>query len=303
MADYSHLCGHVQPSERETEAKLAQLPIPEFRTIHAALKGSGAGKTMLLYKYYKQVTGHEPGGKQTGPDCVSWATKNAIDHTYCCEIAIKGEMEEWTTETCSEYLYGDSRVRIGNSSLGNGGGSCNVWCGTAAVDGVLARGKYGKYDLTAYDYSYAQRWGSPNVGVPQELFNIAKETRVKTVSLVTTYEELRDSLMNGYSVAIASNQAFSTHRGKYGICEPDYSTQWPHSLMACGFTEEYGEPLVCILNSWGLYLSGDTFLECPGGAFWTYASVIEKNMLSCRDSFSFSDKEGFPIKNLNLRLV
>ena len=263
MSNFDHLCGHRQPSEHEHNAKMALLPVPNFRDIYAPLKGSGRGKTVLLYDYYKKVTGHEPGGRQVGPDCVSWGAKNAIDHTYCCEIALKGELEEWTTETCSEYIYGDSRVRIGDSSLGYGGGSCGIWGALSATDGVLARGKYGNYDLRTYDYSIAEKWGSPRVGVPKELRDIAKETRVKTVSLVTTYEEARDSLANGYALSIASSQAFSTHRVK-GICAPDYSRNWEHQMAVVGFTEEYGNPLVAILNSWGVLDWGYVFRLSAG---------------------------------------
>ena len=52
-----------------------------------------------------------------------------------------------------------------------------------------------------------------------------------------------------------------------------------------------------------MYLTGDTFLDCPQGAFWCDAEVLEKNILSKKDSFAFSDKVGFPVKDLNLRIV
>jgi hypothetical protein len=60
---------------------------------------------------------------------------------------------------------------------------------------------------------------------------------------------------------------------------------------------------VLIQNSWGpSWISGPKKHEQPDGSFWCDAEVLERNILSARDSFAFSNFEGFPPQKLSLEL-
>jgi hypothetical protein len=60
----------------------------------------------------------------------------------------------------------------------------------------------------------------------------------------------------------------------------------------------YGEPLACVLNSWGKWNSGPrtvrgTNLQIPEGAYWTKASVLTRGQV-----VSLSSVAGWPLRKL-----
>lgn len=286
---------------------LDSLPHPLFGPVGSSIKESGKDKVVLLYDCVIKILGKFNVRTQSGPDCVSFGAAAAVDNVKAVEIILKHQLEEWIAETSTEDIYGGSRINIGKGQLGNDGGSYGAWAAKYVQNyGTLVRIKYNNYDLTKYDYGKSSRWGSPGGGVPEELLDIAKNHTIKTVSLISTYEEARDALANGYAVTIASNQGFSNVRDKEGFAAP--AGNWAHQMVLIG-VDDIGQgcskrrPGCLVQNSWGVWNSGPKRHNQPDGSFWVDADVLESNILSKGDSWAFSDYEGFPPKKINTRII
>jgi len=226
-------------------------------------------------------------------NCVSHATRNAVDITRSCEI-IGGQREDFVTRGATEGIYG---------SRGHGGQgmSCSVAVRFVSQNGgILLRQKYGDIDLSTYDSSTGTRWGSR--GIPDEIIQAAKKHQVKTISLVNTVEQARDAIANGYAISVCSGAGFSSRRDQYGIASR--SGGWSHAMawIACDDTHEiYNETLFLVQNSWGVWNSGPKRHDQPDGSFW----IRERDaagMLSGNGSFAFSDVDGFPPRKVQWTL-
>lgn len=272
---------------------LGELPHPLFGAAAYNLTGSGQGKLALLFnsvmKFDPTFGSHE---RQVQGDCVSHATRNAVDVTRCHEI-IGGQKEDFITRGATEGIYG---------SRGHGGEGMS--CSVAArfvhqTGGILLRQSYGKYDLSQYS-AIGGRWGSS--GVPDELVKEAKRHQVKTISLINTVQQARDAIANGYSISVCSMSGFSSKRDQYGIAKR--SGSWSHAMAWVGMDdtrELYNETLFLVQNSWGVWNGGPKRHEQPDGSFW----IREKDaaeMLSQNGSWVFSDVDGFPPRKVQWTL-
>lgn len=264
---------------------LGELPHPLFGAAAYNLSGSGKGKLALLYKnILKFDPGFGPAERQVQGDCVSHATRNAVDVTRSCEI-INGEKEDFVARGATEAIYG---------SRGHGGEG--MTCAGAArfvnqSGGILLRKKYGEYDLSEYS-AIGGRWG--RTGVPEELVKTASKNKVKTISLINTIEQARDAIANGYAISVCSNSGFSSKRDKHGIASR--SGSWSHAMawVAMDDTHEiYNETLFLVQNSWGLWNGGEKRFDQPDGSFWIRERDAAE-MLSQNGSWVFSDVDGFP---------
>jgi hypothetical protein len=268
---------------------LGELPHPLFGVAAYSLSGSGKGKVALLYKSIQKFDptfgSHE---NQLQGDCVSHATRNAVDVTRSHEI-IGGQREEFVARGATEGIYGF-----------RGHGGEGMACSQAARfvnknGGILLRQKYGTYDLTKYT-TIGGTWGRS--GVPQELISEAKKHQVKTVSLINTIDQARDAIANGYSISVCSMSGFSSRRDQHGIAKRNGS--WAHAMawIAVDDSREiYNETLFLVQNSWGLWNAGPKRFDQPDGSFW----IREKDaveMLSQNGSWVFSDVDGFPARKV-----
>lgn len=281
------------------------LPYPTFDMIHDAIRDSGKGKTALLYKYVEKLIGKFNVRHQLGPDCVSHGMACAIDCLKATEIVLKGDFEEWLAETCTEDIYGGSRIWIGKGQLGGGGGSIGAWAAQYCQKyGTLARLLYGNIDLRKYNWSLGENWGDN--GPPQALLPYIKEHPVKTFTQVTNAIQARDAIANGYPVTVASDQGFSARRDQDGFAAPQGS--WMHEMCfigvddaSVGISGGRNRPGLLCANSWSNWNSGPKRLDQPDGSFWVDYEVADR-MLRQGDSFSYTDYNGFQPKELNLDL-
>lgn len=289
-----------QDRPEDVEKVLAQCKYPYMSgPVSQAICGSGTGKKQLLYKFVEKVAGKYPVRTQAIGDCVSFGHAGAIDCLKAAEIIINGDLESWQSETSTEDIYGGSRVQIGNGQLGNGDGSIGAWaCKYISQYGTLLRKKYNNIDLSIYDGNRAKLWGSPNHGTPKELISIAKEHKVQTYTLVKTYQEVIDSIQNGFPVTICSNRGFENVRDRDGFCRA--SGRWGHCMLIHGFDDEYTRKGVCIQNSWGPnWVTGPKRNDQPDGSFWCSIETLENDILSGNDSWALSGFDGFPMQDLN----
>lgn len=218
-------------------------------------------------------------------NCVSHATRNAVDVTRACEI-IGGQKEDFVTRSATEGIYG---------SRGHGGQgmSCSVAARFVHQNGgILLRKKYDSIDLSVYNSSTGTRWGSR--GIPPEVITEAKKHQVKTISLVNTIEQARDAIANGYALSVCSGAGFSSRRDQHGIASR--SGGWSHAMAWVAMDDSheiYKETLFLVQNSWGNWNSGPKRFDQPDGSFWIRESVAA-SMLSGNGSWAFSDVDGFP---------
>jgi len=255
-----------------------------------SLEGSGEGKVVLLYKSLDKF---DPtcwtAERQTTGDCVSHAVRKAVDGTRAVEIDILGEAESFLARGATEPIYG-CRGHRGQ------GMSCSVaakW--VSRKGGYLLRQDYPELDidLSKYNAKVGTNWGRG--GVPGEIQTKSKEHQIKTTSLITSIEEARDAIANGYCLAVCSSQGFSNRRDDQGFARPKGS--WSHGMAWMGVDDESSRPGFLVCNSWGKWNSGPKRHNQPDGSFWIDYEVAAK-MIRRKGSWVFSSFEGFPPKEL-----
>ena len=273
----------------ETAELLGKLRTPLFGATAFRLYGSGEGKLSLPFKsLLKFDPSFGPSERQTTGDCVSHSTRNAVDITRAVEIDIKGESESFETRGATEAIY-QSRGHKGQGMTCSGAAKY-----VHSNGGILLRKDYGSIDLSKYDSSIGAKHKIPFEVYVKEAY----KHQVKTISMITTVEEARDALSNGYALSVFSRYGFSSRRDANGIAKR--GSGWNHAMawIACDDTRtRYKETLFLVQNSWGKWNSGPRVHSQPEGSFW----IREKDargMLSQQGSWVFSDVDGFPAKNL-----
>ena len=268
---------------------LGKWHMPLFGAAAYKLEGSGAGKLSLPFKsLLKFDSGFGPAEAQTTGDCVSHATRNAVDIARAVEIDIMGQPESFVARGATEAIY-QSRPWSGEG----------MTCGGAAkyiteIGGILFRKKYDSVDLSVYN----SKLGSSK-RIPQNIYkDEASKHPVKTASLIMTVAEARDAIANGYGLAACSDVGFGSVRDANGIIRAKGS--WAHAMawIGCDDTRElFDETLFLIQNSWGKWNDGPKRHGQPDGSFWVRQSDAER-ILSQRETFVFSDVIGFPARQL-----
>jgi hypothetical protein len=286
------------------EKCLARMPRAYYEDHRESIKGTGAGKVVLLHNAVIQLAGSFAVNLQTIGDCVSHGAAKACEVLMASDILIRGEPELWKGLVATEPIYAGSRVEVGGGRLGNGDGSLGAWGAKWLTDwGVLVRGVYGEIDLTTYSGDRARQWGKRGAGCPDTLELLAKEHPIKTASLVTTYEDARDAIANGYPVTVASMQGFRDDGARDSDGFLKATGQWPHQMAFIACDDQFKRPGLLCQNSWGAnWGSGPQRHDQPCGSFWVDADVCNK-MLGQEDSYAFSGFEGFPAQQLDYLVI
>ena len=275
----------------DTDKLLGELPHPLFGVAAPDLYGSGKGKVALLHKsilkFDPTFGAHE---RQTTGDCVSHATRSAVDVTRCHEI-VGGQREAFVARGATEPIYG---------ARGHGGQgmSCSVAARFVAQNGgILVRKDYGFIDLSKYNSRVGTNWGRS--GVPRQVIDEGKKHQVKTISLINTVDQARDAIANGYAISVCSNYGFSSRRDSNGIARK--SGSWNHAMAWISMDDSHEihkETLFLIQNSWGAFNGGPKRFDQPDGSFW----VREKDaagMLRQNGAWVYSDVNGFPPRKVD----
>jgi hypothetical protein len=291
--------GHVY-DWRQVEASLAASPTPSFASTGREIYGSGEGKTVCLWLALEKLLSTFPVHEQTIGDCVSHGFGTGIDVLQAVEIQ-SGANERWVAETATESIYAISRVERGKRQLGRGDGSVGAWAADAVSKwGVLQRVQYGRHDLRQYSGQLAKAWGWD--GLPDDLEPKARPFVVGVTSLVTTYEEARDAIANGYPVAVCSDQGFDDVRDSEGFARAMGS--WAHCMVFLGVNDNPKRPGLLCQNSWGRnWIRGPKRLGQPDGSFWVDAAVANRMLKRNPDSWALGKFSGYPAQNLDYLLV
>ena len=254
------------------------------------IKNSGKGKLSVPYKSVFKFDKSPYNERQTTGDCVSHATRNAVDVSRAVEIDLQGDREAWIARGATEAIYG---------ARGHGGQGMS--CSRAATfvsqsGGVVVRRNYkGVADFTKYNGGLGAGWGAR--GLPDKVIDVANDHQIKTVSLIRTVEEARDALANGYGLSVCSSYGFSNKRDNKGFSR--VSGSWAHAMAWIACDDTGNEPAFLVQNSWGKWNDGGhpEWGNIPDGSFLIHADVAA-GMLSQSGSYAFSEFDGFPLQKL-----
>lgn len=276
---------------KAVEAVLATLPRPLFGAATPHLVGNGAGKTVLLYNYTRQVYGRDIILTQKRGVCVSKGWALGVDVIRSVGV-LMGNNQQVNNTTASEPIYAGARIEIGKERS-RGDGAVGAWAAKWVVDyGTLERGVYGKYDLSKEDDNIAVTWGAPGRGCPPEIEQESRLHPVKDTSLITSYEEARDAIANFQPVMVCSDRGFSMSRDQDGFARPEGT--WGHCMCFIAVDDGFKRPGLLCMNSWGPdWIGGAKRHDQPDGSFWVDADVADR-MLKEGDSFTATDVSGYP---------
>jgi hypothetical protein len=283
------------PDEKAKEEFIERNDKPFLKDHGDDIKGLGAGKVALLYKFFEYVT-QAPlvPHYQTAPDCVSHSFGLGVDVLTAVQMAWQNKRERWVAKCATEIIYGGARIEVAEGVAGNDGGARGVWAAEFVRDwGVLLRKAYlnGKFDYTTYSGEVANQLG--RAGVPDELEPLCRLHPVKTCSIVTSWEECRDAVSTGCPVVMCSNIGFNKERDEDGFLREGWENWW-HAMLIIAVDDRYKRPGALVQNSWGpRWVTGPTRHGQPAGSFWVDADVIDKAMRQ-RDSIALSGYVGYP---------
>ena len=239
--------------------------------------------------------------QETG-DCTAWGASNAIHATQAGQIAAGNGGEFKRIFPC--WLYGAGRQwvwkKVVVGPLPSEGCSGAAVAQAAKAFGVLT---WADAEAAGYRYSgkLADDWGRN--GPPEKLKALAAQHKVKTVANVTTVEQVRDAICNGYGVTEASRWGNPENRyeTRDGRIVAKRSGVWGHQMAIDGYdgSSPSGRKYFHIQNSWYPDSHPKPIDDSPVCGFWVEEIDIEF-MLAAGDCWAYSDFEGFPARNVEL---
>ncbi|MDB5390864.1 MAG: hypothetical protein JWM11_6510 [Planctomycetaceae bacterium] len=279
----------------KTEAPRIAALMPKFAITNSEGDSvSGAGKFAELWKFGKLSNGGKHLGtwKQESGDCVSMGWSNAIAYRQAFQIANE-QRNEVLKIPFPPYIYGVSRVLIGKRQLGRGAGSVGAW----AAQGSLSYGVLPIDHATELGFSYsgrlADQWGW--LGPPKDATEFGSKFRIRTVSQVKSWEDVRDALVHGYPCTVASNVGFEgqfvdVDGKRWGTA----SGRWGHQMCFIGAEDRpHRNRGAYVINSWGADAHPKPLNDEPPGGFWVKWQDVQR-MVQQGDSWAYSDFDGFP---------
>lgn len=285
--------GYV-PNPQATEAVIASLPHPTFSSASPELVGDD-DRDAFCWRALNQISGGPVPPRNQGNvgSCVGNGTATGCDITEACQLVYQRAPQRWVARSSADGMYGLGRELSGN--LGWGDGSYGGAAAKAVQFGVIHMLKYGDVDLTEYSASRCKLYGSR--GVPQVVKDAAKLHPCKSATLITSPEEARAALQNGYGVNCCSGQGFASTRDKDGFARA--SGSWSHSMAWVGYRGGSRRGFL-IWNSWGpSWISGPKYPDDqPDGSFWCDWDTVAR-MISGRDTFAYSNYIGFPRQDID----
>jgi hypothetical protein len=298
-----------RPSKQSKRDFVQTTAKPYFAQAAKNLAGSGEGKKAFLWKLFEKASGGPlvPHNQGIG-DCVSHGWGLGVDILDGVQVTLgKGE---WQKKCATEIIYAGARVNTAHTDMRRtNDGMPSSWAATWCRDGgILLRQPYlGKYDFTTYNPKLARDWAHKckkcttwGGGVPDDLLPLCAKHPVQTVAMVESWPEARDSVYNGYPVAMGSSVGFGSTRDRDGFLSPE--GEWYHETLLVGMDDEDGRPGGVIMNSWGDdWVDGPTRHDQPVGSFWADAKTID-GMLKQGDSQSMSHYVGYPRQDLDYKL-
>ena len=254
----------------------------------------GKGKGKLVVPFVTIPKGALPGPAQTTGDCVSRNVVTACLVTVSTEAA-SGDPDEHTgiieefpkvSAVAMQNNAFSCETVYGDRGHGGQGASCaRLVRNVTEWGGIVLRQNYpdADVDLTRYNASIGSRWGGRG-GTPDYFHNLGKQHQIKESVECDSFEAIADFLAAGYGISTCGGEGFSSTRDGNGVSRRRGG--WSHAMGYAGTDDRdsikkiYGEPLVLVQNSWGVWNSGPrkilgTDILIPEGSFWARWSDVK----------------------------
>jgi hypothetical protein len=291
--------GWIPPTEEEYQRTLTWSPL--FKNTEAGSQTEwGDDQTIKAYLLYQKATGQPFGPYNQGPVgcCVSFGSGGAVEMSLAANVALHRGPPQRVDAIAREIIYGGGRINIRRMDAGPEG-MMGSWAaewlnGYGAVGVTQGNPPFGAYSVQRCK-QYEGR------GVPSNIVALGKENPVK-VALVSSAEDVKNALANGYFTFICSSVGFGPLdrpcvRDAQGFLREDPRNPWPHCMFVAGYRGDRRGFL--IVNSWGAgWVQGPKGLgDEPEGSFWCDWATVDRIVRGSRneppDSFSISLVGGF----------
>jgi hypothetical protein len=275
----------------QVEAILPTQPFPYFCDTPCGSDDVKIPERIMGWEMAVKVLGHNIPQKNQGQygTCTSFAGAYATEMTMIAEI-YAGQSEEYKPLS-TEAIYGFGRVEVGGGRIKcMSDGSNGIWTVEGLKKyGTIARGVYGKYDLSKYSGALSREWGCK--GIPEEIEKECLFHKIGAYSQVKTLLDVDRALASGYFIIVCSSVGFNKVR-KDGVATP--GPRWDHAMSCLGKNKD----LYLIQNSWGDFFSGTKGDLPDDSCFYVEGKVLER-MLAANDSYAVSNYEGFKTRELD----
>lgn len=258
------------------------------------MANSGAGQRALLWPYAQSLDKLSYAERQTEPDCVSHASRNARDTSRAVQILIARKAESFVKRGATEPTYG---------ARGHGGGGMAP--ARAALfehqTGFLIRQKYEAVDLSVYKGSIGASWGRG--GVPDTVKALC-QNKVGVIRQIRSIADARDALFNGYALMSGQYAAWEASPNKDNFHSRS-SPGWNHAMATVGmdFTKKHWPfNVFFIQNSWGEWNQKpkDWPKDYPP---WVAGMIVCREddwgvCVESEDCYAYGSVDGFPPQKL-----
>ncbi len=286
---------------------LSQLQKPFFSMAAPHLNGTGEGKDVFFWEAEQKVLGKQlpPWDQGQVGSCVAHGSGRAAQDLLLIQIALGNQSEEWEGhELAREPIYGGSRCEVGGWYGDYSDGSIGAYAAKWLTQwGLIVGKKYDSVDLSSYNETRCREWGAK--GVPTDLEALAKEHPIQT-TLVSTAEDARDALANGYPISICGSLGRTMKRQAGGWCPVQGS--WAHCQELCGVcVTKGGRPAFVYRNSWGDYLGSTNNtvtlesgreITLPSGCYLSDFDSVARELRQ-QDTFAYSHAKGWPAQTIS----
>jgi hypothetical protein len=303
--------GWIPPDQRnhqqEAAHALAVAQMPRFQIVGSSDYGEGKVLLTELWKHPAVVDaiGYEyPGTKQFSGCCVGAGGGNALFTLIAADAITRSQPEEIAIP---HWLlpYGRSRFYMGEPTPGEGslGGT---FAQAVREDGTVKATDPG---LPEFRNGDGLEWGeeteiSWSDGDARQTLDLLEHSRkflVGTTAECSSADNVRDAIVNGYPVTIASNWGGLMKcptEGDPPVLLNRRSGSWAHQMSVHNWYDHptLGE-IFWIQNQWGKNTHGTDPAGGPGGGFWVKSADID---FICRNGevFAFSGFNGFPARQV-----
>ncbi len=300
------------PQEEEKLRDIVNWEVGLDAALEFGWQDESKGKLVIPYKNIEMLWPTSmPGPAQRRGDCVSHSAKNSALLTLACEVvAGKPDSDTGIIEGPPKVsATGEKNGVLSTEAIywwrdhgGDGWGCHHASRVLMEESGMWVRQDYPEFgfDLERYSENTAGKWG--RFSPPDEVKDFGMKHRIKEMTVLDSFEEVRDFLGQGYGISSCGGEGWSSKRDAYGFSKR--SGSWSHAMAIIAADDRkiahntWGEPVVCILNSWGNWNTGPrkiigTNLEIPKGAFWARWSDARR-----RSFIAMSGADGWPPQKL-----